>query len=111
MTAFNVHCLFLVFIAAEDLRIFAFITKADKLKDESVRSQKIDDITESFRETLRAPKHRVMKIINFTDDDDYLDATMKYRPNQQKQLFILRAFSKILSGANCQDPFESLESK
>ncbi|XP_065837030.1 uncharacterized protein [Oscarella lobularis] len=92
---------------SKDLRIFAFITKLDKITDKDRRDQKVEDITQNFKMILNVPKHRVMQITNFTADDDYDTAKMKYRPNKNKELGILNAFGKILTRANCLDPFEA----
>ena len=61
-------------------------------------------IAEKFREIFSLPIHRVLKVVNFTDDD-YCTASTKYLPNREKQRSILRAFSLIFSGTNCIDPF------
>ena len=60
-------------------------------------------IAEKFREIMSVPIHRVVKVVNFTDDD-YCAASTKYLPNREKQFSILKAFSLIFSGTNCLDP-------
>ena len=61
------------------------------------------DIAEKFKEIMSVPIYRVVKVVNFTDDD-YCAASTKHLPNRDKQLSILRAFSLIFSGTNCLDP-------
>ena len=93
------------FIAARDLRIFAFITKVDSISEDK-KNQKMANIIEKFQTIMSVPRHRIMPIINYTDKD-YCADTRKYRPNRHKQLLILKAFAQILS-KSLANPFEKI---
>eukprot|EP00118_Oscarella_pearsei_P028643 m.2614 g.2614 ORF g.2614 m.2614 type:complete len:291 (+) comp8795_c0_seq1:534-1406(+) len=89
---------------AENLRIFALITKVDTVPQER-REEKLETLKDGFKAALNVQGYRALQIVNFTEKD-YSEKELKFVRDGQKELQILKVFGSICSGVNTVDPFE-----